>query len=69
MSTDEVAQGISIQENNNIQNKCDIQKRRRLIRPEIVYSDAKLVPASINMVDKQQNTSMCSIGEAFEVKN
>lgn len=69
MLTDELAQGTSIQEKDNTQNKCDIQKkRRRLIRPEFVCSDAKLAPTSINMVDKQQNTSLC-IGEALEVKN
>jgi hypothetical protein len=70
MSTDEVALGTSVQENNSIQNKCDIpKKRRRLIRPEIVCSYSKLVSASSNMVDKQQNTSICTVGEALEVKN
>lgn len=68
-STDEAAQGTSIQENNK-QNNCDSKKkRRRLIRPEIVCSYAKLVPPTINMVDTQQNTSICSIGEPLEAKN
>lgn len=70
MLADEFAQGTSIQEKDNTQNKCDIQKkRRRLIRPEIVCSDVKLAPVSINMVNKQQNTSLCTIGEALEVEN